>query len=143
MLTHTRKKYSREETIEWLLSHTVVVDDSCLVFEEDFWGYYRNEYPRISWNGKDISVCRFICFEPHEWCSNLVTRHRCHRKACINPEHLMQGSTSDNMRDNQYEPFAMPEVYDEDEEDWWDDPSDEELEEEYETYLSEMSEIEE
>jgi hypothetical protein len=142
MLTYNREKFSREETIDWLLSNTIVGYNGCLILKKDFWSVYTAGYPIISWNGKRLSICRFICFEPDEWRSNLVTRHRCHRKDCINPNHLMQGSNSDNIRDNSYAPFAMPEVYDEDgdEDNWWDDPPDEQLEKEYETYLGEMNE---
>lgn len=29
----------------------------------------------------------------------LMVRHRCHRRRCVNPEHLVLGTNSDNMKD--------------------------------------------
>jgi len=117
LLVSTRRKFNRDETIEWLISHSKETDNGCLELETGFWNNYNeNGYPIISWNGRKISMCRFICFEPDEWKSDLVTRHKCHRKTCINPDHLIKGTHLENKRDNYYEPFMMPEHHD-----WWDD----------------------
>lgn len=134
--------FNREETIEWLLRHTHETHNGCLELYDDFWTDFWGDYPLIHWNGRTMNICRFICFEPDEWRCNLVTRHRCHNKKCINREHLIKGTHSDNIRDNGYEPFEMPDSYDSmfsnDKDDWWDDPSDDELEKEYRQYEKEM-----
>jgi len=141
LLVHSRKKFSREETIEWLLSHTLETKNGCLEFEEDFWwSFGTGGYPKITWRGRNINICRLICFE--DLTSPLVTRHRCHNKSCINPDHLICGTTFDNWHDNKYPAFEMPDSYEsifsiDHEDEWWQDPSDEELEEEYQQELEE------
>ena len=49
-----------------------------------------------------MAAYRFIhCVLSREAASrDLVVRHRCHRRRCVNPEHLELGTQADNKRDD-------------------------------------------
>ena len=60
-----------------------------------------NGYRRIKHRGRSLDVHRLLLerklgrhMEPWEH-----TRHICHRRNCINPDHLIPGSAKDNSRD--------------------------------------------
>jgi|15BtaG_2_1085339.scaffolds.fasta_scaffold15740_2 hypothetical protein len=57
---------------------------------------YRDGYLYIS--GKLAHRVSYF-LHTEEWPLGLVIRHRCNNKTCVNPEHLLVGSTKDNMED--------------------------------------------
>jgi hypothetical protein len=62
--------------------------------------YSSNGYPYMRRNGKQQTVARWAYenkFGPIE--KGQVLRHKCDNKGCINPDHMMLGSTKDNVRD--------------------------------------------
>ncbi len=57
-------------------------------------------YPVIRKYRKNTTVARFIyeeCFGPIP--AELILRHTCDNRQCINPEHLILGTRYDNMQD--------------------------------------------
>ncbi len=57
-------------------------------------------YPLMQRNGRFMAICRHVLFRRYgEQPSSVVSRHTCDNKACINPDHIVPGSTGDNMKD--------------------------------------------
>lgn len=56
-------------------------------------------YPRIQINKKQTTVHKYIYEKYKGLTNNLVVRHTCDNKLCINPEHLILGTHLDNVKD--------------------------------------------
>jgi hypothetical protein len=58
-------------------------------------------YPTIKRNGfESMSIARRILFRRHGvQPSNIVARHTCDNRWCINPDHILKGTHSDNAKD--------------------------------------------
>lgn len=74
--------------------------------EECFsWPFAREKdgYPRVKWNGRKTPVSRIVCEEVNGSppTPEYVTRHTCNngKFGCINPNHLIWGTTKDNIQD--------------------------------------------
>ncbi len=94
---------TREEAISIIVERSIP-KNGCLILTTENWNKWREGYPTIRWKGKEMTVARFVCGTK----GKLVTRHKCHNKACIDPLHLMIGTSEDNWNDNKYSPFKMP-----------------------------------
>jgi len=57
---------------------------------------------KVRFRGRQVAAYRFIhCVLSREVASrDVVVRHRCHHRRCINPEHLELGTQADNKRDD-------------------------------------------
>lgn len=57
---------------------------------------------KVRFRGRQTTAYRFIfCVLTEEVAGfDLVVRHRCHNRLCINPDHLELGSRADNKRDD-------------------------------------------
>ena len=56
-------------------------------------------YPRIQINKKQTTIHRYFYKIFNGNCDNLVVRHTCDNKLCINPNHLVLGTHQDNVQD--------------------------------------------
>ncbi len=57
-------------------------------------------YPLMKRRGRFMAVCRHILFRRYgEQPSDVVSRHTCDNKTCINPDHIIPGTTKDNLND--------------------------------------------
>ena len=86
-------------------------EDGCLLLSADTWDLWLEGYPAVQYTkGPRLptTLARIINNTP----KGLVTRHRCHRKACIEKDHLVSGTRQENSNDNKYEAFTMPLHYD-------------------------------
>ena len=57
---------------------------------------------KVKFVGRQVAAYRFIhCVLNREVASReLVVRHRCHNRLCVNPAHLVLGTQADNKRDD-------------------------------------------
>ena len=58
-----------------------------------------NGYVTITIDKKTTSGHRYVYIQKHGNISNEVLRHTCDNRWCINPDHLVEGSHADNVRD--------------------------------------------
>ena len=59
-----------------------------------------NSYPSMSRGNRRMSVARHIIFKKHgEQPYEVVSRHTCDNRLCINPDHILFGSRADNVQD--------------------------------------------
>jgi hypothetical protein len=97
-----RKLKTIEERINFYLKHSYVVEpNNCWISEllqKHSSGYYQ-----INFNKTVIRLHRMILaskinknYKDDSW----VARHTCNNRSCINPEHLIEGSRSDNALDS-------------------------------------------
>lgn len=58
-------------------------------------------YPRTAWQGNSNGKVHRIVYElaKEKSASGLVVRHTCDNPKCINPDHLLLGTATDNMAD--------------------------------------------
>jgi len=57
-------------------------------------------YPKIIREGKQYTASRFVYMRIHGTIpSNMVVRHKCDNRKCINPDHLELGTVQDNIND--------------------------------------------
>lgn len=84
-------------TLSQILQHTTQVD-TCLI-----WNRCLNTdgYPRMAYQGNSNGKVHRIVYElsTGENIDGKVVRHTCDNPRCINPEHLISGTATDNMRD--------------------------------------------
>jgi hypothetical protein len=58
-------------------------------------------YPMLTRNGRRHKMARHVMLRRHgQQPDDIETRHTCHNRWCINPEHLIPGTHSDNMSDS-------------------------------------------
>ena len=99
------------EIINLAIACTTKNSDGCMVLTDDTWDLWLEGYPAVQYTkGPRLptTLARIINETP----KGLVTRHRCHNKACINRDHLISGTRLENSKDNNYPPFTMPLHYD-------------------------------
>lgn len=85
------------ELVTWFYNQKVVSETDCW----EWTGVLNGGYGHLSVKGKRILAHRFslqIALE-RQIPSNLEVRHMCNNSKCINPEHLKEGTHSDNMND--------------------------------------------
>jgi hypothetical protein len=105
VLKVTPSELTLEEKVDWWLTHhTQKTADGCLEFlgsiGED--GYGKRNI-RIDGAKKKIAVHRLVCSLKEERDyndSSWVARHVCNNRKCINPEHLVAGTRSENTIDS-------------------------------------------
>src|SRR5688572_12628987 len=83
--------------IDWSDSYDVCPDTGCWMWSKgvDHWGYGKKRH------GKKMAFAHRISYEAHNgtvW-DDMVIMHTCDTPACVNPEHLVQGTNKDNARD--------------------------------------------
>jgi hypothetical protein len=63
-------------------------------------GYAGNGYPMFSYQSKAYKASRFS-YETFkgDLQKTEVVRHQCHNPACVNPDHLLKGTQTENMQD--------------------------------------------
>jgi hypothetical protein len=59
----------------------------------------RGGYGRFRHLGRRVVRAHRYAAGMLDWPREIQTRHTCHVRACVNPEHLTFGSSADNMRD--------------------------------------------
>lgn len=64
----------------------------------DWTGPTSRGYGRTWANGRTWAVHRLVFFQAHGYLPEVV-RHRCDRRGCINVDHLLPGTTYDNIHD--------------------------------------------
>lgn len=75
-----------------------VKDGECMICTSHVSG--NTGYPRIYRNGVYRTIARRILFKRHgEQAPEIVSRHTCDRRDCINPDHIIIGTVKDNTRD--------------------------------------------
>lgn len=73
-------------------------DGDCIVC--DWPGLPADRYPTVSINGNSMSYSRLILMRRlGSMNSEVLTRHKCDNRHCVNPDHLEPGSFKDNMDD--------------------------------------------
>lgn len=82
-----------------LLVHRHVTETGCWE-----WTGARNKqgYGRVTWQGETVGVHRLVGHLVHGMDlrgRHQAARHRCDNPPCFNPQHLLPGSYSDNVRD--------------------------------------------
>jgi hypothetical protein len=58
-----------------------------------------HRYPSLKWNGKTINAARKMAQLKFGDMEGLVTRHICNTTICINPDHILRGTVSQNSMD--------------------------------------------
>jgi hypothetical protein len=84
---------NKDTSIERFWSQ-VTKTDGCWLWT----GYTRKGYGTIKVNGEQITTHRFSFFLHYGHFPN-ICRHACDTPACVNPEHLLDGTHQDNRRD--------------------------------------------
>ncbi|MDP2519251.1 HNH endonuclease [Shimia thalassica] len=56
---------------------------------------------KVRFRGQQDRAYRFVYCILHRFAAtrDQVVRHRCHNRRCVNPDHLIEGSRADNVRD--------------------------------------------
>jgi hypothetical protein len=88
------KKYhplTEEQLREILLRLTIKEDKGCWIYHKD-WSVY------ATYKGKGLHRLMFQIFKREIFNGNFVC-HLCDRKGCVNPDHLYQGTATDNLQD--------------------------------------------
>ena len=92
MENHEEEALSR---VSALLGQTIKNEDGCWVSD--------TQTPRkVRFRGRQVAAYRLVyCVLNRAIVSEeVVVRHRCHNRRCMNPGHLVEGSRADNKRDD-------------------------------------------
>jgi hypothetical protein len=66
-----------------------------------YWNGVTDRRPTMKRNGRDEYVARVIWAKEHgDIPKFMMVCHKCDNPACINPDHLFLGSSTDNVRDS-------------------------------------------
>jgi len=86
-----------KKDLDFFLSR-VIQNNGCLEWTKC---YNTDGYPRTTWNGHSNGKVHRIVYELYnkQDPTGLVVRHTCDNPKCINPNHLLLGTPTDNMRD--------------------------------------------
>ena len=81
-----------------ILKHTEKLEDGCLVWTKCL---NTDGYPRALIDGNANAKVHRLVYELHSGKSVVgkVVRHKCDNPRCINPEHLEEGTTKQNVQD--------------------------------------------
>lgn len=92
-----RPNMNDEELVIWFYNQKNITESGCW----EWTGVLSGGYGHLSIHGKRILAHRFSLqtFLRRLIPSNLEVRHMCNNTKCINPEHLKEGTHSENMRD--------------------------------------------
>lgn len=103
---------TREELLSLIKERSVKLSNGCSIVTKRSWKSWHNGYPGITKYNDGCPTFTTLARIVNNTEKGLVTRHLCHRKACIDEDHLISGTKEDNLRDNDYRPFEMPLTYD-------------------------------
>lgn len=86
-----------EELIDWFYNQKNITESGCW----EWTGVLNGGYGHLSIHGKRILAHRFSLQQhlKREIPASLEVRHMCNNPRCINPEHLKEGTHSENMND--------------------------------------------
>lgn len=59
----------------------------------------QGDYPKVKVDGKTWKANRFVWFLTHGYDTPMIVRHTCDNSHCVNPNHLLEGTTWDNAQD--------------------------------------------
>lgn len=92
-----RPKMTEDELVVWFYNQKNITDSNCWEWK----GVINSGYGQLSVNGKRILAHRFSLqtFLKRPIPSTLEVRHLCNNSICINPDHLKEGTHSENMND--------------------------------------------
>ena len=92
-----RPNMNDEELVIWFYNQKNITETGCW----EWTGVLNGGYGHLSVHGKRILAHRFSLQQhlKREIPSLLEVRHMCNNPPCINPEHLKEGTHSENMRD--------------------------------------------
>ena len=99
-LGHKVRGLTLKEKSEYYLLHTEYLDSGCLI--STLLKPHHTLYYQIKSNNKSYALHRLILANKlnKEYAEIDIARHVCHNKSCINPDHLTEGSRSDNTIDS-------------------------------------------
>ena len=88
-------KPEAERKVAELLGNTEKTEGGCLVTPT-------TRYSKLQFRGRQWAAYRFILsiLEGVSMPREIVVRHKCHNRLCINPAHLQWGTQADNRRDD-------------------------------------------
>lgn len=95
-------KWNRDSLIEQVRSVSVIDERDCWSWRYRVWQSHdcsaHKGYPSLTLEGKTLSVARWL-LELRTGEVGEVARHTCDQMCCVNPEHLLWGTSADNIRD--------------------------------------------
>lgn len=105
--SHQIRKSVRQLRTKYFLENTYKTESGCLIYLGTASGSGVNKYPQCSVGNKTWYVHRYVAFselEDHEFLAvafdkDIVVMHSCDNSLCINPEHLVIGTRSQNLID--------------------------------------------
>ena len=94
-----RKLKTIAEKVDFYLSNVEITPENCHI---SILLQKHTDYKQISYRNKLYSLHRLILANKvgKDYNTLGIVRHTCHNKNCINPEHLIEGSRSDNALDS-------------------------------------------
>jgi len=101
MITKRRQGLNPEQQYTYFLSRTRKDENGCLIWKDSIdWDGYGHTWI----DGRTVNVHRFIAAHVAGLTLNNlnrhdIVRHTCDNPSCINPEHLIIGTASENMQD--------------------------------------------
>jgi hypothetical protein len=86
------------ERLHWYRDNACIIVDNCWTWVREIG---KDGYGRVKYKGKKLMIHRFAWEVANNKTiqDKSVIRHSCNNKACCNPEHLVEGSRSENARD--------------------------------------------
>lgn len=95
---YRKYRMTKNELYDWVLQKLVKTDSGCLEWRGQ---HDKDGYGRIKYMKKDIRIHRFILEmkSGNLLDTNILTRHTCNNPPCCNPDHLLEGTSQDNVND--------------------------------------------